>query len=123
MITLERGPRKKRKKLYRFKQFGTIPFFIWRTEIGIDERKFLSLAGFRITNVPKEKEGLMDIKVKGVRKRGRVLIEVTLGYDGDRFYFYRTSSSCLTRDYLESVGIEVKKYGCKIRQRKIRKKK
>jgi hypothetical protein len=59
---------------------------------------------------------------RGVRKRGRVLIEVTLGYDGNRFYFYRTSSSCLTRDYLESVGIEVKKYGCKIRQREIRRK-
>ena len=55
---------------------------------------------------------------KGVRKKGRVLIEVTLGYDGDRFYFYRTSSSCLTRDYLESVGIDVKTFGCKIRIRR-----
>jgi hypothetical protein len=59
MMTLERGPRKRKKKLYRFKQLfniGTIPFFIWRTEIGIDERRILSLAGFQITNVPKEKE-------------------------------------------------------------------
>lgn len=59
MKTLERRPRKRGKKLYRFKQLlniNALPFFIWRTEIGIDERRFLSLAGFQITNVPKEKE-------------------------------------------------------------------
>ena len=59
METLERGPRKKGKKLYRFKQLLNIydsPFFIWRTKIDVEERRILSLSGFQITNVPKEKE-------------------------------------------------------------------
>ena len=67
MKTLERGPRKRGKKLYRFKQllnFYGPPFFIWRTEIDVEERRILSLAGFQITNVPKEKEDLWISKSK-----------------------------------------------------------
>ena len=44
MKTLERGPRKKGKKLYRFKQllnFYGPPFFIWRTRIDVEERRVL----------------------------------------------------------------------------------
>ena len=59
METLERGPRKRGKKLYRFKHplnFYGPPFFIWRTGIDVEERRILNLAGFKITDVPKEKE-------------------------------------------------------------------
>ena len=67
MKTLERGSRKRGKKLYRFKQllnFYGLPFFIWRTGIDVEERRILSLAGFQITNVPKEKEDLWISKSK-----------------------------------------------------------
>jgi hypothetical protein len=66
MKTLERGPRKRGKKLYRFKQLLNFrsPFFIWRTRIDVEERRILSLAGFQITNVPKEKEDLWISKSK-----------------------------------------------------------
>lgn len=67
MKTLERGPRKRGKKLYRFKQllnFLDPPFFIWRTRIDVEEKRILSLAGFQITDVPKEKEDLWISKSK-----------------------------------------------------------
>ena len=67
MKTLERGLRKRGKKLYRFKQLLNMnapPFFIWRTGIDVEERRLLSLAGFQITNVPKEKEDLWILKSK-----------------------------------------------------------
>lgn len=67
MKTLERGPRKRKKKLYRFKQllnFYGPPFFIWRTKIDMEEKRILSLAGFQIINVPKEKEDLWISKSK-----------------------------------------------------------
>ena len=67
MKTLERGPRKRKKKLYKFKQLlniNALPFFIWRTGIDVEERRILSLAGFQITNVPKEKEDLWISKSK-----------------------------------------------------------
>lgn len=67
MKTLERGPRKKGKMLYRFKYMLNFepPFFVWRrTRIDVEERRILSLAGFQITNVPKEKEDLWISKSK-----------------------------------------------------------
>ena len=51
MKTLERGPRKRKKKLYRFKQllnFYSPPFYLWRTKIDVEERRVLGLAGFQI---------------------------------------------------------------------------
>ena len=67
MKTLERGPRKRGNNADRFKQllnFYSPPFFIWRTRIDVEERRILSLAGFQITNVPKEKEDLWISKSK-----------------------------------------------------------
>ena len=67
MKTLERGLRKRKKKLYRFKpllNFYGPPFFMWRTRIDMEERRFLGLAGFQITDVPKEKEDLWISKSK-----------------------------------------------------------
>jgi hypothetical protein len=67
MKTLERGPRKRGKKLYRFKQLLSLydpPFFIWRTRIDVEERRVLGLARFQITNVPKEIEDLWISKSK-----------------------------------------------------------
>ena len=58
MKTLERGPRKKGKKLYRFKQILRIndpPIYLWRTGIDLEERRILGLAGFNIQYVPTEK--------------------------------------------------------------------
>ena len=67
MKILERGPRKRGKKLYRLKpllNFYSPPFFIWRTRIDVEEIRILSLAGVQITNVPKEKEDLWISKSK-----------------------------------------------------------
>ena len=63
METLERGPRKRGKKLYRLNSYGP-SFFIWRTGIDVVERTILSLAGYHITDVPKEKEDLWISKSK-----------------------------------------------------------
>ena len=54
----------------------------------------------------------MDIRLKGVRKRGRDLWEVKpLGRDNPRLLFWRTGKHSITRDTITAAGINVKKYG------------
>ena len=60
----------------------------------------------------------MDIQLKGVRKKSRNKFEIELMgiMRGKRFYFWRTSSNCLTREFMEKAGINVNKYGAETRQ-------
>ena len=54
----------------------------------------------------------MDIQLKDVRKKSRNKFEIELMgiMRGKRFYFWRTSSNCLTREF------NVNKYGAETRQ-------
>ena len=58
MKTLERGVRKKGRKLYQLisaKAINPLPFYLWRTEIGKEEMLSLNLDGFIVRFVPEEK--------------------------------------------------------------------
>ena len=58
MWSLERGIRKKGKKLYRIRSILNFcdPYYIWRTEIDVETRRILCTSGLEVKNVPKEKE-------------------------------------------------------------------
>ena len=54
----------------------------------------------------------MDIKVKGVRKRCRVLWGVKpLNHSGPILKFWRTDKYSITRDIMKKAGLDVDKYG------------
>lgn len=53
----------------------------------------------------------MDIKVKGVRKKSKILIEVENWTTHKKFIFWRTDKKYLTREYLKTVGLDVGKDG------------
>jgi hypothetical protein len=61
----------------------------------------------------------MDIQLKGVRKKSRVLWEVKpfseLSSD-QRLLFWRTGKHSITRETIIAAGINVKKYGAITRQ-------
>lgn len=61
----------------------------------------------------KRKEMEIDIKFKGIRKKSRYKFVVDLFRFDKKYYFWRTSRECLTRDYFDRIGIgdEIRKYG------------
>ena len=67
----------------------------------------------------------MDIKIKGVRKRCRVLWEVKpMNGSWPRFYFWRTGRYRITRETMMEAGLDVARYGAVTSQlsfRRIRK--
>ena len=60
----------------------------------------------------------MDIKVKGVRKRCRVLWEVRplLNRPGPILRFWRTDKYSITRETMIAAGLDVDRYGAETRQ-------
>ena len=59
----------------------------------------------------------MDIKIKGVRKRNRVLWEVRpLDRSEPILRFWRTDKYSITREIVKAAGLDVDRYGAETRQ-------
>ena len=54
----------------------------------------------------------MDIKIKGVRKKSRILWEVKpMNGNWPKLHFWRTGRYNITRDVMKEAGLDVNKYG------------
>ena len=59
----------------------------------------------------------MNISVKGVRKKSRILWEVKpINGKWPKLHFWRTDSYTITRDIIKEAGLDVDNYGAKISQ-------